>query len=124
LPNQIIQYFTLERPAFGKAGVISDAILFTGVLAGVIGQVAIAALTSGHLEWVTLITGLITSFAIYPAIYHNAGLNQSNKTFVRWCVAFQNGYFWPTLFAQVAQGYNTAGMISTFAHSLQLLGFS
>ena len=41
--------------------------------------------------------GVIASIVNIPMIYHNAGLDKVEVNFVKWCVAFQNGYFWPVL---------------------------
>jgi hypothetical protein len=108
LLDQVVGYFSLERPRFGAAGVIREIFLFTGVLAGVAGQLIITALPTGNFAWTNFIPGLIAAFVTYPAIYYNAGLNKSNVSFVKWCVAFQNGYFWPALLEQVARGFQSS----------------
>lgn len=106
MPNRIAQWFLLERPVLGgKKGVESQFSLFTGVVAGSVGQWLFAALSSGKYVWPGLALGLIASIVTFPLIYYNAGLNKEKLTFVKWCVAFQNGFFWPSLLDQVRQGY-------------------
>jgi hypothetical protein len=40
-----------------------------------------------------LILGVIASFVTFPTIYYTADLSQSKPNLIKWCVAFQNGYF-------------------------------
>jgi len=103
LLNKIVHWFSLERPALGAAGVKREIILFTGVVAGTIGQWLFAALGNGKFVWQALVLGFIASIVTFPVIFYNAGLNKTKMTFVKWCVAFQNGFFWPTLLEQVSQ---------------------
>jgi hypothetical protein len=123
LLEQIVGYFSLERPRFGSAGVIREIFLFTGVVAGVVGQSIIVALSTGNFPWINLIPGLIASIVIYPAIYYNAGLNKSNMSFVKWCVAFQNGYFWPSLLEQVSHGFQRSDMAAALIRVAGFFGF-
>jgi hypothetical protein len=124
LLSQIAGYFSLARPVYGASGIKRELVLYTGVLAGVIGQWLIAALTNGSFVWVSLLLGFVASLVTYPAIYNNAGLNRSNVTFVKWCVAFQNGYFWPALFEQVGKGFDSPEALTllTTAANLFSLG--
>jgi hypothetical protein len=115
LLDQVKAYFSLERPRFGAVGVIREIFLFTGVLAGVIGQSIITALPTGNFVWTSIVPGLIAAFVTYPAIYYNAGLNKSNVSFVKWCVAFQNGYFWPALLDQVGRTYQSSDTVALLA---------
>jgi hypothetical protein len=114
LLNKIRHYFLLERPVLGDSkGVKHEVILFTGVVVGTAGQWLFAALTSGKFVWQGLILGFIASIVTFPAIYYNAGLNKTDPkkpglTFVRWCVAFQNGFFWPSLLEQVGRGFKSS----------------
>lgn len=115
--SKIARWFSLERkPSDLMLGSEKPAkadrqiVLFTGVLAGAAGQWLFAAVSSGALRAGTysfdgLVLGLIASVVTFPAIYHNAGLDRTKVTFVKWCVAFQNGFFWPTLLDQVARGF-------------------
>jgi hypothetical protein len=121
LLDQIIGYFSLERPRFGAAGVIREIFLFTGVLAGVVGQAIITELPTGNLVWTSFIPGLIAAFVTYPAIYYNAGLNKSNMSFVKWCVAFQNGYFWPALLDQLGKSFQSSEAAALLIRGLSFL---
>jgi hypothetical protein len=87
----------------GAAGVVSELFLFSGVAAGTIGRWLISLLDQESFSWTGLLAGLVAAIVTFPAIYANAGLNRSDKTFVKWCVAFQNGYFWPVLLEQVGK---------------------
>lgn len=112
--DAIVRYFSLERPVFGAAtGVRRELYLFSGVLAGSVGQWLFAFAQTGKPEWATLVLGVIASFVTFPVIFHNAGLDEAQTkfkmTFVKWCVAFQNGFFWPSLMQQVARGFPAAG---------------
>lgn len=102
--NVLRNYFSLEAPVFGGkggAGVKSQFILFTGVAAGSIGQWAFSGLRNGHFVTADLLVGLIASIVIFPTIFQKAGLNKVKVNFVKWCVAFQNGFFWPALLQQI-----------------------
>ena len=52
-----------------------------------------------------LILGVIASFVTFPTIYYTADLSQSKPNLIKWCVAFQNGYFWPALMEQVGRSF-------------------
>ena len=103
MPNAIRSYFALERPVMG--GVESQLVLFSGVVLGSVGQWAFAGLQNGHFPPVQLFLGLIASLVTFPAIWQNAGLSNVKVNFVKWCVAFQNGFFWPALMAQVGKAF-------------------
>jgi uncharacterized membrane protein YiaA len=82
-------------------------ILFTGVLAGTVGQWVFAAVQSGNgFRLAALVLGLIASVVTFPTIYYNAGLDKVKVSFVKWCVAFQNGFFWPAIIEQVGKGFS------------------
>lgn len=93
----------LERAVFGAAGVQSQVVLFTGVVAGAIGRWLFSLIEQGSFSLTGLGLGLIASIVTFPLIYHNAGLDKVDVNFVKWCVAFQNGYFWPVLLEQVGK---------------------
>ena len=103
--GKLISYFSLERPVFGGSGVERDAILFTGVVAGTLGRWLFNTLQTGNMAWPQLVLGVIASFVTFPTIYYTADLNGSKPNFVKWCVAFQNGYFWPALMEQVGRSF-------------------
>jgi hypothetical protein len=86
-------------------GVDSQVVLFTGVVAGSVGQWVFDAFQSTHFAPASLFLGLIASVVTFPAIWHNSGFKQEKVTFVKWCVAFQNGFFWPALLHQVGQSF-------------------
>jgi type IV secretory pathway TrbD component len=107
LLNRIKHWFSLERPVLG-GGVDRQIVLFTGVVAGTIGQWLFdAASHNWNFVWAGLFLGLIASFVTFPVIYYNAGLDKTEVTFVKWCAAFQNGFFWPALLEQVGRGFHS-----------------
>jgi hypothetical protein len=108
LLNGLVHYFSLAKPVLGKTGVRYEIVLYTGVLAGAAGQWLFAAFRSGDFAWAGLVLGVIASIVVFPAIYYNAGLNKGSFTFVKWCVAFQNGFFWPSLLEQVGRGFQSS----------------
>jgi hypothetical protein len=89
----------------GASGVDRQVILFSGVVAGTLGQWGFSGLQDGNFSFLGLIPGLIASIVTFPFIYENAGLNKVKVNFVKWCVAFQNGFFWPVLLEQVGKGF-------------------
>lgn len=98
-------YFLLERPVMGGSkGVDRQVVLFTGVVAGSVGQWVFAGLEDRNFPVSRLALGLIASIVTFPTIFQKAGLNQVKVTLVKWCVAFQSGFFWPALLDQVAKG--------------------
>jgi hypothetical protein len=105
--NKIIHWFSLERPVLGKDGVKSEIILFTGVVVGTVGQWLFTALGDGKFRWQGLVLGFIASIVTFPVIFYQAGLNKTKFSFVKWCVAFQNGFFWPTLLEQVGKTFQS-----------------
>jgi hypothetical protein len=107
LANKIVRWFSLERAVLGAAGVKHEVALFSGVLAGAIAQWVFAATQSGKFAWPGLVAGIIASIVTFPVIYYKAGLDQSAFTFVKWCVAFENGFFWPTLLQQIGKGFGS-----------------
>jgi hypothetical protein len=108
LLNAFVRYFSLERPVMGGAGVERQLVLFTGVVAGAVGQWLFTAFRTGNFAPAGLILGLIASIVTFPAIYYNSGLDKTKVTFVKWCVAFQNGFFWPSLLEQVGRSFQSA----------------
>jgi hypothetical protein len=105
LLNKIIYWFSLESAVLGKKGTKRQIVLFTGVVAGTVGQWLFAALGNGKFAWQGLVLGFIASVVTFPVIFYNAGLNKGGDLFIKWCVAFQNGFFWPTLLEQVGKGF-------------------
>ena len=100
--NAIRSYFLMERPVLG--GVDRQMVLLTGVIAGSIGQWLFAGLQENSFPAGRLVLGLIASIVTFPSIWQNAGLKQVKVNLVKWCVAFQSGFFWPALLEQVAKG--------------------
>jgi hypothetical protein len=111
LLDKIRYYFSLERPVLGgrDAGVERQLILFTGVAAGSVGQWLFAGFQNNSFPLGGLVVGLIASIVTFPAIFYNAGLNQAEMNFVKWCTAFQSGFFWPALLEQVGKGFQGTG---------------
>ncbi len=110
--NVVVRYFSLERTdpvVLGHKDVKRELILFTGVLAGSVGYWLFDIVQTGKFAWGGLILGIIASFVTFPTIYYNAGLDKApakaSMSFVKWCVAFQNGFFWPSLIHQVSKGF-------------------
>jgi hypothetical protein len=101
--RRLLSYFALERPVFG--GVESDAVLLTGVFVGTLGRWVANWVQTGEPAWGQLVAGMIASLVAFPTIYYTAGLDKSKPTLVKWCVAFQNGYFWPALMEQVGHSF-------------------
>jgi hypothetical protein len=104
LLSAIRSYFSLERPVLGGSGVDRQVVLFTGVIAGSVGQWVFTGLQEHNFPATRLALGLIASIVTFPAIFQKAGLNQVKVSLVKWCVAFQSGFFWPALLDQVAKG--------------------
>jgi|GEM_PF-5488744 len=106
--NKIIHWFSLERAVMGPGGVKSEVILFTGVVVGTVGQWLFTALgPDGKFRWQGLVLGFIASIVTFPVIFYQAGLNKTKLSFVKWCVAVQNGFFWPTLLEQVGKTFQS-----------------
>lgn len=105
--NKVIYWFSLETAVYGSGIVKREIVLFSGVVLGTIGQWVFTVVNSGRLEWKSLLLGLIASIVTFPFIYYNAGLNKSKMSLVKWCVAFQNGFFWPALLQQVGQTFHS-----------------
>lgn len=106
--NKIIHYFSLQRSQLGdNEGVKRELILFSGVLLGTVGHWIFNMLQNNQFAWPGLILGLIAGVVVFPTIYYQAELKRSKVTFVKWCVAFQNGFFWPALFELVGQSFVT-----------------
>lgn len=98
----------LERPVLG--GTQSQLILFTGVVAGTVGRWLVSLMEHGAFSYSGLGVGLIASIVTFPVIWNNAGLKElGGVNFVKWCVAFQNGYFWPALLEQVGKAVSRGG---------------
>lgn len=89
----------------GGSGVDKQLILYTGVFAGTLGQWLFSSIQDEVYVLGNLILGLIASIVAFPAIWSNAGLNTSKVNFVKWCVAFQNGFFWPVLLEQIGRSF-------------------
>jgi hypothetical protein len=111
LLNRLIHWFSLERPIFGgkgkAAGVDRQIVLFTGVLAGALGQWLFEGVRNRNFPLGGLLLGLIASLVTFPVIYYNAGLDKTKVTFVKWCLAFQSGFFWPSILEQVGRGFHS-----------------
>ena len=102
--NAIRSYFLLEKPVLGGGGVKSEGVLFIGVLAGSVGQWLFTALQQHSFPANRLVLGLIASIVTFPAIFQKGGMKEAAEvTLVQWCVAFQNGFFWPALLDQVSK---------------------
>lgn len=104
--NRIIHWFSLERPIQG--GVAHDVVLFGAVVAGTVGHWLVESLSGGGFTWKPLIIGFVAAFVTFPAAYYYAGLNKGKLSVVKFCVAFQNGFFWPSLLEQVAGGFKAS----------------
>lgn len=104
--SAIKSYFLLENTQFGgPGGVKRELVLYTGVLVGVVVQWLLEASGRSHYSASALLAGIVASVIIFPTIWEKAGLKSRPVSFVKWCVAFQNGYFWPALFGQIAKQY-------------------
>ncbi|MBV8356597.1 MAG: hypothetical protein JO189_01470 [Deltaproteobacteria bacterium] len=99
--NKLLSYFALERPVFGGAGIKRELVLYSGVVIGTVGHWLFQWSTSSRGGIGTLAAGIVASVVIFPTIYYAAGLDKIPANFVKWCVAFQNGFFWQTIIEQV-----------------------
>jgi len=108
LLSVIANYFLMPRPVYGGGkGVFYEVILLLGVIAGCIAQWVLDSLNTGSFPWVRLLAGVIASIVIFPTVWQRAGLkNTDNLSLSKWCVAFQNGYFWPVLMTQVSRTFH------------------
>jgi hypothetical protein len=98
LLDRLARYFSLESPVMGgPTGVKRQLFLYTGVVAGTAAKWLFDLVSGASSGFGPLLLGLIASIAIFLAIYEKAGLNKSRADFVKWCVAFQNGFFWAAL---------------------------
>ena len=100
--SRLVHYFSLETAVMG-GGVKRQLFLYTGVVAGTVAKWLFDFLSGGAFAWQPLVLGLIASVVIYPTIFEKAGLNKSPADFLKWCVAFQNGFFWVALFASIGK---------------------
>ena len=89
----------------GGNGIDRQLVLYTGVLAGTMGQWLFVSIQNEHFVPANLVLGLIASVVTFPSIWSNAGLNKEKVNFVKWCVAFQNGFFWPVLLELVGKSF-------------------
>jgi hypothetical protein len=80
-------------------------VLFLGVLLGAASKIVYDVVESGGLfEWKAFVVAAIASVVIFPYVYSNAGLNRGKATFAKWCLAFQNGFFWSVTMAALSKG--------------------
>ena len=49
-----------------------------------------------------LLVAAIASIVTFPQIYNQAGLNRGPLTFMKWTVAFQNGFFWSVIMGEIS----------------------
>jgi len=101
LRNKLVSYFSLERPVFGGGGVQRELVLYTGVVLGTVGHWLFEGSIKSNFGLGSLVGGFVASIVIFPTIYYAAGLDKVPVNFVKWCVAFQNGFFWQTIIEQV-----------------------
>ena len=93
-------YFRLEAKtavlsADGGTENESQIRLYFGVLLGALCKVPYDYYISGiEISVPTIIVSVIASIVVFPQIYAQASLNRGPVTFMRWAVAFQNGFFW------------------------------
>jgi hypothetical protein len=105
LLKRLVAYYGLERAVMGNGGVKRELILYSGVAAGTVGRWLFDLVSGGSFEIKGLVLGLIASVVTFPFIYYNAGMDKAKANFVKWCVAFQNGFFWAVLLAGVTKKY-------------------
>ena len=103
--KRIGEYFALERPVQGASGVKNEIGLFTGVIAGSLCRWGLHYVQTGQPDYAGLLIGLIAGIVTFPEIYRRAGMKKSEGSLVKWCVAFQGGFFWPALFDTVSQSF-------------------
>ena len=93
------KYFALESQIaiLGERGSTNrrQLRLYIGVLCGAMAKEAYDALqSSAPISWTRIAMAFIASIVVFPALYSTAGLNRGPLTFSKWCIAFQNGFFW------------------------------
>lgn len=106
----MLDYFSLwaDIPVAGARGIgkVRQIVLYVGVLAGIGGKLVYDHFASDQFITIpSIILSIIISIVIFPKIYYDAGLNKGDLNFVKWCVAFQNGYFWTAIFDAVSQSF-------------------
>lgn len=95
--EKIIDYFSLvsTEPLAGGTGTNRQVKLYIGVLLGALSKVIYDLLASGEgVSFSSFLIAAIASVVVFPHIYKEAGLNKGPLTFSKWCLAFQNGFFW------------------------------
>lgn len=102
----IIYYFSLwsEEAVFGVTGSVKrrEFKLFLGVLLGALSEVLYSALTSADdINFVKFLIALIASVVVFPTLYYQGGLNKGALNFTKFCLAFQNGFFWSVTMASL-----------------------
>ena len=107
LASAVLDYFSLwsEVPALGGPGRARtrQAVLFVGVLVGALSKVVYdAAQSSGPMEWLAFAVAAVASVVVFPYVYYHAGLNRGQLTLAKWCLAFQNGFFWSVTMGALA----------------------
>lgn len=82
-----------------------EMILYLGVLAGALAhEVFLCARDGVALNWGALVSAAIASIVVFPTIYREGGLSHGEMRFTKWCIAFQNGFFWGVLLPEIARG--------------------
>jgi hypothetical protein len=92
----------------GKGGLVitKEVKLYLGVAGGVAARpIYDALINSTSVAWPLVLAGIIASVLIFPGVYDKGELNRGPLTWAKWCIAFQNGFFWQSLVETIAKSY-------------------
>ncbi len=90
-------------------------VMYIGVFLGVIGEHIVSLFSTGKpLKWASFnahfLIALVITTVIFPQVFTRIfaeGQRKKRMTatdrFLQFCVAFQNGYFWPSLIRAISQ---------------------
>ena len=103
-------YFSLrtQMAVLGGAGAVfkKELKLYAGVAMGTMARpIYDALINSTPIGWPIVGAGLIASVIVFPAVYANGGMNRGSLTLAKWCVAFQNGFFWQALMETISSSH-------------------
>lgn len=104
----LIKYFALEAriPQAGPIKKLHQEILYLGVLAGIFGKALNEYFLNGsQISVGQLASGVIISLVIFPVVYRHGGFDRRRLNLVTWCIAFQNGFFWPIMLERVTNAF-------------------
>jgi hypothetical protein len=112
--RSVADYFSLwsEVPAFGSDSTTKarQPILLLGVVAGALGSLVLEWSTSKNpIAISSAVAAVVGGIASFPSIYYGAGLNRGPLSLAKWCLAFQNGFFWEAVLHTASQAIGRGG---------------